>query len=237
VTKVGAPGASRRQIGGMERERILIVEDDRALAQVLERELQLAYATRVAHTGHDALVMAASEPFDLVVLDLGLPDMDGIEVAEQLQETGVKILMLTARADVRSRVIGLYAGASDYLAKPFDMQELLARVYAQLRPGRHEVHAWGTIALSETQRWCTVDGEELALTALEFQLLALLMANQGRVFAKSTLVERLYDGEAPASNVLEVLVSRLRTKLAGAGLEGVVENVRGMGYVIREPRP
>lgn len=219
----------------MERERILIVEDDRALAQVLEHELQRAYATRVVHTGHDALVLAAAEPFDLVLLDLGLPDMDGIEVAEQLQATPAKILMLTARADVRSRVIGLYAGASDYMAKPFDMQELLARVYAQLRRGRHDVHTWGTIALSEADRWCTVDGDELSLTALEFRLMALLMANQGRVFAKSTLEERLYETEAPASNVLEVLVSRLRSKLANAGLEGVVENVRGMGYVIREP--
>jgi DNA-binding response OmpR family regulator len=220
----------------MERERILIVEDDRALAEVLERELQRAYATRVVHTGHDALVLAGTEPFDLVVLDLGLPDMDGIEVAEQLQATSAKILMLTARADVRSRVIGLYAGASDYVAKPFDMQELLARVYAQLRRGRHEVYTWGTIALSEPDRSCTVEGEEIPLTALEFRLMALLMANQGRVFAKSTLEERLYETEAPSSNVLEVLVSRLRSKLAGAGVEGVVENVRGMGYVIREPR-
>ena len=221
----------------MERERILIVEDDRALAEVLERELRRAYVTRVVHTGHDALVLAAAEPFDLVVLDLGLPDMDGIEVAEQLQATPAKVLMLTARADVRSRVIGLYAGASDYMAKPFDMQELLARVYAQLRRGRHEVFTWGTIALSEADRWCTVDGDDLNLTSLEFRLLALLLANQGRVFAKSTLEERLYETEAPASNVLEVLVSRLRAKLAGAGVDGVVENVRGMGYVIREPSP
>jgi DNA-binding response OmpR family regulator len=219
----------------MERERILIVEDDRALAEVLDHELQRAYATRVVHTGHDALVLAATEPFDLIVLDLGLPDMDGIEVAEQLRGTPVKILMLTARADVRSRVVGLYAGASDYMAKPFDLQELLARVYAQLRRGRQEVYTWGTIALSETDRVCTVDGEELPLTALEFRLMALLMANQGRVFDKDTLEERLYETEAPSSNVLEVLVSRLRAKLAGAGLEGVVENVRGMGYVIREP--
>jgi len=222
----------------MERERILIVEDDVALAQALDGELRRAYDTRVAHTGRDALILAATERFDLVVLDLNLPDMDGIEVAEQLQASPAKILMLTARADVRSRVVGLYAGASDYLAKPFDMQELLARVYAQLRrPGRDEAVKWGAIELRESERVCTVDGEPLSLTALEFRLLALLLANQGRVYAKATLEERLYDAQAPSSNVLEVLVSRLRAKLAEAGVEGVVDNVRGVGYVVREARP
>jgi len=221
----------------MQRPRILIVEDDLALARVLEAELGAAYETRVAHLGRDALVLAASEPFDLVVLDLNLPDIDGIEVAEQLQPLVAKVLMLTARADVRSRVIGLYAGADDYLAKPFEMQELLARVYAHVRrPGRQQVHRWGAIELSEADHHCTVAGGPVPLTALEFRLLALLLANQGRVFSKVALEERLYAEGSPASNVVEVLVSRLRSKLADAGVEGLVENVRGLGYVIREPR-
>ena len=221
----------------MDRKRILIVEDDVALARALDDELQRAYETRLAHDGRRALILAASEPFDLVVLDLNLPDMDGIEVAEQLQQMPGKILMLTARADVHSRVIGLYAGASDYMAKPFDMQEFLARVYAQLRqPEKPEVHTWGPILVSERERMCTIDGEPLPLTGLEFQLLTLLLANKGRVYTKAMLEERLYDGDAPASNALEVLVSRLRSKLAASGVDGVVETLRGIGYVIREPR-
>ena len=221
----------------MDRKRILIVEDDRALAQVLEDELQRAYDTCVAHTGRQALVLAASEPFDLVVLDLNLPDMDGIEVAEQLQRTAVRILMLTARADVQSRVIGLYAGASDYVAKPFDMHELLARIYAQLRrPGASEGYAWGPIVVSERERACLIDGQPLPLTRREFELLTLLLANTGRVYTRATLEERLYDHDGPGSNALEVLVSRLRSKLAASGVERVVETVRGVGYVVREPQ-
>jgi DNA-binding response OmpR family regulator len=136
---------------------------------------------------------------------------------------------------VRSRIAGLYAGASDYLAKPFEMEELLARVYAQLRSHRHdETYQWGPIALSPTRRTCTIDGEPLPLTALEFRLLALLMSAQGRVYSKDTIQERLYDDDMPSSNAVEALVSRLRTKLHDVGIAHVVENLRGLGYVIRE---
>jgi DNA-binding response OmpR family regulator len=222
----------------MERKRILIVEDDPALARALEEALQPTYDTQIARDGRQALVMSADEGFDLVVLDLNLPDMDGIEVAELLQETETRILMLTARADVHSRVTGLYAGASDYMAKPFDMEELLARVFVQLREaGASRTHAWGPIVVSETERTCTVDGQPLPLSALEFRLLALLMANQGRVFPKVALEERLYDDHVPDSNAVEVLVSRLRSKLSAVDLDQVIETVRGIGYVIREPRP
>src|SRR5690606_28152691 len=117
----------------VDRERILIVEDDPNLARALETELLRLYDVVVASTGQAALELAQTEPFDLIVLDLGLPDMDGLDVAAELKDNNAAILMLTARADVRSRVAGLYIGAADYLAKPFDMQELLARVYAQLR--------------------------------------------------------------------------------------------------------
>lgn len=144
--------------------------------------------------------------------------------------------MLTARADVHSRVIGLYAGASDYMAKPFEMQEFLARVYAQLRrPNASGAYAWGPIVVSERERVCQVDGEPLPLTRREFELLVLLLANTGRVYTKATLEERLYDADGPGSNALEVLVSRLRSKLAASGVDGVVETVRGVGYVVRAP--
>ncbi len=213
-----------------------MVEDDEALAHAIGRELGRAHDTIVVHRGSEALFLAETEAFDLIVLDLNLPDMDGLDVAEQLQDNPAAILMLTARADVRSRVAGLYAGASDYLAKPFEMQELVARVYAQLRRRtRPDVYRWGPVTLSMARRNCTVDGQELALTALEFRLLALLMAEQDRVYGKDTIQDRLYAETVPASNAVEALVSRLRSKLDRAGVKGMVENLRGLGYVIREP--
>jgi DNA-binding response OmpR family regulator len=220
----------------VDRERILIVEDDQGLAAALEAELRRAYETEVVYTGRDALSAFSERPFDLVVLDLNLPDMDGIDVAEQLREHDTTILMLTARADVHSRVVGLYAGASDYMAKPFDMQELLARVYAQLRHrGRDRVLTAGPIALSLADQVCTVNGEELPLTALEFRLLTVLMSNLGRVFPKATIEERLYEDRVPSSNAVEVLVSRVRAKFEATGVGGVIVNVRGLGYVVRAP--
>ena len=198
--------------------------------------MRRAYETSVAQTGGDALAAFAERPFDLVVLDLNLPDMDGIEVAEQLREQDTTILMLTARADVRSRVLGLYSGASDYMAKPFDMQELMARVYAQLRRrGRERIVTLGPIALSLADQVCLVDGEELPLTALEFRFMAVLMGHPGRVFPKTAIEERLYEDRVPSSNAVEVLVSRVRAKLDAAGVGSAIVNVRGLGYVIRDP--
>jgi DNA-binding response OmpR family regulator len=222
----------------MDRDRILVVEDDLALASVIRSELERAYDVRVAHTGRDALALAAEEPFHLVVLDLNLPDIDGLDVAEQLKAYPATILMLTARADVRSRVAGLYAGAGDYLAKPFEMEELLARVYAQLRRRQSDdVHHWGPLTLSPVRRTCTVHGDDVELTALEYGLLELLLTAQGRVFAKDTIIDRLYEDDVtPAHNAVEAIVSRLRAKLTAAGAEGVIENIRGLGYVVRERR-
>src|SRR5690606_26096147 len=160
------------------------------------------------------LEKAENEPFDLIVLDLGLPDMDGLDVAAELKGNRASILMLTARADVRSRVAGLYIGAADYVAKPFDMQELLARVYAQMRSrGRQDEYSVAGVTLSVLDRTCVVNDEILDLTAQEFALLELLMANQGRVFSKATIEDRLYREAPPSSNAVEVLVSRLRSKL------------------------
>lgn len=219
----------------MERERILIVEDDPHLARALETELLRAYDAVVVRTGGDALLRAETEEFDLILLDLGLPDMDGLDVAAALKDNPASILMVTARADVRSRVAGLYIGADDYLAKPFEMQELLARVYAILRRrDRPDVYSLGPVSLSVDDRTCTVDGEPLELTAQEFNLLALLLANQGRVFSKTTIEDRLYREEPPTSNAVEALVSRLRSKLSSAGVTDLIETVRGIGYVARE---
>lgn len=219
----------------MTAERILIVEDDVRLAGAVAGELGRAYDTVVVHTGRDALFRAETETFDLILLDLNLPDMDGIEVAEQLQDGKADILMLTARSDVSSRVRGLYAGAADYLSKPFEMQELLARVYARLRArARAGELAWGPITLSVPDRSCLVNGEPLDLSAHEHELLSTMLANQGRVFSKTDLEDRLYASRLPSSNAIEVLVSRLRKKLAKVGVDDVIVTVRGLGYVVRD---
>ncbi len=218
----------------MGRGRVLVVEDDARLSGVLAGELARLADVDVVGGGADALRRAAETPYDLVVLDLNLPDIDGIHVAEQLHGTGPAILMLTARADVRSRVEGLYAGADDYLAKPFHMEELLARVHARLRtreaPDTVQV---GGLELRAGGASCTFEGVSVELAPQEFQLLTLLAAHRGRIFSRADIVERLYDGDMPASNAIEALVSRLRSKLTAAGAARLVETVRGFGYVIR----
>lgn len=224
---------------GVDRARILIVEDDIALARALDDELSGAYSTLVVSTGRAALDAIASESVDLVVLDLNLPDMDGLDVARALSADGaaVDVLMLTARADVASRVAGLYAGASDYLAKPFDMDELLARVHAQLRRrGETTTLTWGPLEVSTHLQRCTIGGSTVALSASEMRLLTLLLARPGRVHARTALEHSLYGDRLPASNAVEVLVSRLRGRLAEHGLEHVIETVRGLGYVVRPHR-
>ena len=224
---------------GVDRARILIVEDDIALARVLDDELSHAYATMVVGTGRAALEAVAGEQFDLVVLDLNLPDMDGLDVARALSADGAAgdVLMLTARADVASRVAGLYAGAVDYLAKPFDMDELLARVHAQIRRRSETATlAWGPLEVSTHLQRCSVGGTTVPLSASELRLLSLLMTRQGRVHARPELERTLYGDQLPASNAVEVLVSRLRGRLAEHGLEHVVETVRGLGYVVRPYR-
>jgi DNA-binding response OmpR family regulator len=220
----------------MRRERVLIVEDDVRLAEVLARELGHGYDTVVVGTGREALVRAETEAFALVLLDLNLPDMDGIEVAEQLEGNDADVVMLTARGDLASRVRGLYAGAADYLSKPFQMEELLARVYARMRSRTRArggfVHRGG-LTLATDERWCAFEGTRIDLSAQEFHLLELMLENQGRVFSKDTLVDRLYGAADVGPNAVEAVVSRVRKKLDAAGAGTVVETIRGLGYLVR----
>lgn len=217
--------------------RILVVEDDLKLAQLLVSELgQAGYQVVAVHTGTDALVQAEGERFELIILDLNLPDLDGIEVAERLTRAEpANILMLTARGDVKSRVEGLYAGASDYLTKPFSVQELLARVHVRLRHHQadSQVLEYGALSLDPQAGACYAGGELLALTAQEFKVLLLLLEQRGRIFSKEGLEERLYEGDLPGSNTIEVFVSNLRKKQAAAGVDGLIQTVRGLGYVVR----
>ncbi|MEM7734549.1 MAG: response regulator transcription factor [Deinococcota bacterium] len=217
---------------------LLVVEDDKRLASLLERELTSAgHDVTVVFDGTSALVAAdeSGTPADLVVLDLNLPDMDGLEVARHLHADGeARILMLTARGDLESRLDGLYAGASDYLTKPFSVQELLARIYVQLRDTSQEACLeLGPLSLDVKTGRCTVDGSPLILTQQEFKLLELLLSNRGRIFSKEDLESRLYGlQDMPDSNTVEVFISRLRKKLSKAGVVNAIRTVRNMGYVI-----
>lgn len=218
---------------------ILIVEDDKRLATLLCQELsQAGYHVRPAYSGTEALVAAGEHDFELIVLDLNLPDVDGIEVAERLQSRdGPAILMLTARGDIDSRIEGLYAGASDYVTKPFSVHELLARIHVRLRERVRSTEkiSWGSIEVDVEAAQCTANGQAVALTSHELRILELLLRNQGRIFSKEDLEERMYgSARLPDSNTIEVFISNLRRKLAAAGANGVIRTVRGMGYVVRE---
>ncbi len=219
--------------------KLLVVEDDLRLAKLLEQELSHdGHRVSVVNNGTDALTEAGERDFDLVILDLNLPDIDGIEVAERLRRAGTtaSILMLTARGDINSRVEGLYAGASDYLTKPFSVQELLARVHVRLRE-RAQPEAqleYGALRLEPGSGYCTIAGKPLPLTSHEFKLLELFLTHRGRIFSKEDLEDRLYGAERlPGSNTVEVFVSNLRRKLATVDLKEMIQTVRGMGYVVR----
>ncbi|MCW3004062.1 MAG: response regulator transcription factor [Conexibacter sp.] len=225
--------------GNDRQARVLIVEDDDDIAQVLQRSLRLeGYETRIAGDGEAALGAAADFVPDLVVLDLGLPKIDGMDVARRLRSSDdVPILMLTARDALESRVAGLDAGADDYLVKPFERQELLARLRALLRrrPPR------GTASLVVADLSLNPDTHEVRrgdrmveLTQREFELLEYLMRNERIVVARQRLLEDVWGYDPFATtNTIEVFVSNLRRKLEGGGEPRLLHTIRGAGYVLR----
>jgi DNA-binding response OmpR family regulator len=219
--------------------RVLVVEDDEDIAQALQRSLRMeGYEVRSAADGRAALEHGRAFAPDLVILDLGLPEIDGIEVARHLREgDDVPILMLTARDAVESRVEGLDAGADDYLVKPFERQELLARMRALLRrrPPR------GSAPLRVADLSLNVDTHEvkrgerqIELTQREFELLEYLMRNERIVISRQRLLDEVW-GYDPFSttNTIEVFVSNVRRKLEAAGEPRLLHTIRGAGYVLR----
>ncbi len=219
--------------------RVLVVEDDDAIAQVLQRSLRMeGYDVRIAADGVSALEAAHSFLPDLVILDLGLPRLDGVEVARQLRASGdVPILMLTARDAVESRVEGLDAGADDYLVKPFERQELLARLRALLRrrpPRGQAVLTVGDLKLNPDTHEVTRGQRRLELTQREFELLEYLMRNERIVVSRQRLLDEVW-GYDPFSmtNTIEVFVSNLRRKLEAGGEPRLLHTIRGAGYVLR----
>jgi DNA-binding response OmpR family regulator len=220
--------------------RVLLVEDDVEIADVLRRSLRNeGYEVRTSGDGVDALEVASGFVPDLVVLDLGLPRLDGIEVCRRLRaESDVPILMLTARSETEDRVDGLDSGADDYLAKPFERQELLARIRALLRrrPPRGAASLEvGDLALNPDTREVRRGGREIELTNREFELLEFLLRNQRLVVSRERLLDEVwgYDPTA-ATNTIDVFISNLRRKLEAGGESRLLHTKRGAGYVIKE---
>ncbi len=219
--------------------RVLVVEDDEAIAQVLQRSLRMeGYDVKLADDGLVAVEVAGAFLPDLVILDLGLPGLDGIEVAKRLRESDdVPILVLTARDMVESRVEGLDAGADDYLVKPFERQELLARLRALLRrrpPRGQAILTVDDLKLNPDTHEVTRGGRRIELTQREFELLEYLMRNERIVVSRQRLLDEVW-GYDPFSmtNTIEVFVSNLRRKLEAGGESRLLHTIRGAGYVLR----
>ena len=217
--------------------RILVVEDEPDLNRQLVQALQDAgYVVDTAADGEEGHYLGDTEPYDGVILDLGLPVLDGVSVLEKWRRAGKKmpVLILTARDRWSDKVAGFDAGADDYVAKPFHMEEVLARVRALLR--RSAGHATselscGPVQLDTKSARVTVNGTAVKLTSLEFRLLAYLMHHKGKVVSRTELVEHLYDQDFDRdSNTIEVFVGRLRKKLN----TDVLHTIRGMGYCVSE---
>ncbi|MDQ3631049.1 MAG: response regulator transcription factor [Actinomycetota bacterium] len=219
--------------------RVLVVEDDEEIAQVLQRSLRLeGYEVKLALDGQVALDVAVAFNPDLVILDLGLPKVDGLEVAKRLRaHDDVPILMLTARDAVESRVEGLDSGADDYLVKPFERQELLARLRALLRrrPPRGSASVVvGDLSLNPDTHEVKRNERDVELTQREFELLEYLMRNERIVVPRQRLLEEVWGYDPFATtNTIEVFVSNLRRKLESGGEARLLHTIRGAGYVLR----
>jgi DNA-binding response OmpR family regulator len=216
---------------------VLLVEDDRRLADLVAQRLRdEGYQTSTAANGMDGLDLASSGSFDVAVVDVMLPELDGLELTRALRRRQIRVpvLMLTARDAIEDRVAGLRAGADDYLVKPFAFAELLARIEAVTRrPGTGRVLTHAGVAVDPAARRVTVLNEPVELTAKEFDLLECLMQNAGRVLSRSELKELVWDFSFDArTKVVDLYVHYLRRKLEHAGAPDVIETVRGVGYVV-----
>jgi len=222
-------------------QRILVVDEDLSARSLVGRGLSFArYAVELAPDGESALAMASTHPTDLVVMDVVLPGVDGIEVCRRLRMgvPDLPILVLTGKAQVNDRVAGLEAGADDYMAKPFVFDELLARIRALLRrasPARKEVLRFSDLVANVVTREVERGGRRIDLTTKEYELLEFFLRHPRHVLARDLIFERVWGldflGE---SNVIEVHVMRLRSKLESAGEKRLIHTIRGAGYSLRE---
>ncbi len=222
--------------------RVLIVEDEPRLAENIARSLResAGYAVDVAPDGQEGLFLAESSDYDTILLDLMLPKLDGLEVLKRLRKSGshTPVLVLTARDEKESVVNLLNAGADDYLTKPFDLGELLARTKALIRRGKGQpspILAVGDLELNTVNRSVRRAGRPITLTAMEYRVLEYLAHRPGAVVSKTELLEHLYDYNwEKFSNVIEVYISGLRRKLEGTPSRPLIHTVRGQGYILQE---
>jgi two-component system OmpR family response regulator len=219
--------------------RLLVVEDDRDLARQLETTLREAgYVVDVALDGEEGHFLGDTEPYDAVVLDLGLPKLDGMSVLEKWRRDGrtMPVLILTARDRWSEKVAGFDAGADDYVTKPFRAEEVLARIRALVRRAAGHATAelsCGPLMVDTRTARVTVEGNPIKLTSQEYRLLSYLIHHKGKVISRTELTEHLYDQDFDRdSNTIEVFVGRLRKKL---GID-MIETVRGLGYRLAEPK-
>ncbi len=218
--------------------RLLVVEDDPNLNRQLVTALTDAgYVVDKAMDGEEGHYLGDTNPYDAVILDLGLPVMDGVSILEKWRRAGRKmpVLILTARDRWSDKVSGFDAGADDYVTKPFNMEEILARIRALVRRAAGQVTSeltCGPVVLDSKGARVTVDGMPIKLTSLEYKVLEYLMMHMGKVISRTELVEHLYDQDFDRdSNTIEVFIGRLRKKLG----VGVLHTIRGMGYCVQEP--
>jgi two-component system response regulator PhoP len=217
--------------------RLLIIEDDDTLRETLAQQLgEAGYAVEQAADGREGLYFALEYPVDLAIIDLGLPEVSGLDIIREAREQGkaYPILILTARDRWQDKVDGLSAGADDYVVKPFHFEEVGARVHALLRRSggwASSVMTAGPVVLDMARQEVTVDGAAVELTSFEYKIIEYLMLRAGQVISKTELTERLYDQDFERdSNVIEVFIGRLRKKLDPANTLKPIETLRGRGY-------
>lgn len=223
--------------------RILVVEDDPKIASFVVKGLrQSGYAVDLSADGDEAQVMAGTVNYDAAVVDIMLPGMDGLTLVQRMRRAGVKtpVIFLSAKATVEDRVRGLQAGADDYLTKPFAFSELLARVQALIRRATQPAEATrlevGELSVDLLTREVDRGGQRIDLQPREYSLLELLVRHAGRVVTKTMILERVYDYSFdPQTNVVDVLVSRLRQKIDRDFPEKMIHTIRGVGYVLKAP--
>ena len=222
--------------------KILIIEDDPSIGKLLRRALLLeGYEARLVQDGPAGLAAFHEENPDLIILDLMLPGIDGIEVCKRVrEESEVPILMLTARDTVDDRVLGLDSGADDYVVKPFDIDELLARVRAQLRRAEHkqpkQILEFADLTMDTAARTVRRGNREIELTAREFDLLELFMRHPNQVISRTQIYDEIWDYDfGGESNIIEVYIRYLRTKLEAEGEPRLIYTKRGAGYILRQP--
>jgi DNA-binding response OmpR family regulator len=221
---------------------ILVIDDERELLETLKSVLMSEhYTVETASDGREGLEKVWNDTYDLILLDIMLPGMNGLEVLSEIRAAGIltPVLMLTAKGDIKDKIAGLNLGADDYLAKPFSLGELLARIRALLRRGNtgSPVLEVGSVRLNTVSREVTKDGEPLTLTTKEFAILEFLLHNRGRAISRFTLAEHVWgDNFDPfrMSNFIDVHMKNLRKKLNSSEQESAIKSIRGFGYLIEK---